>query len=88
MKTLPSWSRARACGGDDERYRALKETAARRRGKTIGAMIDEGFAQTGVKTIDRAAELVAEARKRSGLSEAAATALAVKETRAARRRRL
>lgn len=70
----------------DERYRALKESAARR-GKTIGALVDECLAQAGIKTIDRAAELVAEARKRSGLSEAAATALAVKETRAARRRR-
>ena len=70
----------------DERYRALKETAARR-GKTIGAMIDECLAHAGIKTSDRAAELVAQARKRSGLGEAAATALAVRETRAERRRR-
>ncbi len=70
----------------DERYRALKESAVRRR-KTIGAVIDECLAQAGIKRIDQATELVAAARKRSGLSEAAATALAVRETRATRRRR-
>jgi hypothetical protein len=70
----------------DARYRALKETAARR-GKTIGATIDECLERAGIKTVASAADLVARARERSGLSESAALALSVKETRAARRRR-
>jgi hypothetical protein len=70
----------------DARYRALKETAARR-GRTIGATIEECLDRAGIKTVASAAELVARSRQRSGLSEAAALPLAVKETRAARRRR-
>ena len=70
----------------DARYRALKETAARR-GKTIGATIDECLERAGIKTVASAADLVARARERSGMSESSAVALAVKETRAARRRR-
>lgn len=69
----------------DTRYRALKETAVRR-GKTIGATIEECLDRAGIKTVERAADLVAQARERSRLSEAAALALAVRETRAARRR--
>ena len=69
----------------DTRYRALKETAARR-GKTIGATIEECLDRAGIKTVARAADLVAQARQRSRLSEATALALAVQETRAARRR--
>jgi hypothetical protein len=70
----------------DSRYRALKETAARR-GKTIGATIEECLDRAGIKTVAGAADLVAQARQRSRLSESAALALAVRETRAARRRR-
>ncbi|MGH7331145.1 MAG: CopG family transcriptional regulator [Candidatus Rokuibacteriota bacterium] len=70
----------------DTRYRALKETAARR-GKTIGATIEECLDRAGIKTVASAAELVNRARQRSRLSEAAALALAVRETRAARRPR-
>jgi hypothetical protein len=70
----------------DARYRALKETAARR-GTTIGATIEECLDRAGIKSIANAADLVAQARRRSGLSERAAVALAVKETRATRRRR-
>lgn len=70
----------------DERYCALRATAARL-GKTIGAMIDECLAQAGIKTVAQAADLVARARQRSTLGEAAATTLAVRETRADRRRR-
>jgi hypothetical protein len=69
----------------DSRYRALKETAARR-GKTIGATIEECLDRAGIKTVARAADLVAQARQRSRLSETAALALALRETRAARRR--
>ena len=70
----------------DGRYQALKETAARR-GKTIGATIEECLDRAGSKTVASAADLVAQVRQRSSLSEAAAVALAVKETRATRRRR-
>ena len=70
----------------DARYRALKETAARR-GKTIGATIEECLDRAGIKTVAGAAELVAQARQRSRMSETAALAMAVSETRAARRRR-
>jgi hypothetical protein len=70
----------------DTRYRALKETAARR-GKTIGATIEECLDRAGIKTVAGAADLVAQARQRSRLSETAALALAVKEARAVRRRR-
>jgi hypothetical protein len=69
----------------DERYRALKETAARR-GTTIGATIEDCLDRAGIKTVTSAAELVARARQRSRLTGAAAVALAVRETRAARRR--
>lgn len=69
----------------DRRYRALKETAARR-GKTIGATIEECLDRAGIKTAAGAADLVAQARQRSRLSEAAAVALAVREGRAVRRR--
>jgi hypothetical protein len=69
----------------DTRYRALKETAARR-GKTIGATIEECLDRAGIKTAARAGDLLAQARQPSRLSEAAAVALAVRETRAARRR--
>lgn len=70
----------------DARYRALKETAARR-GTTIGATIEECLDRAGIKTVASAADLVAQARQRSRLGAAAALALAVKETRATRRRR-
>jgi hypothetical protein len=70
----------------DERYRALKETAARR-GKTIAATIDECLEHAGINTAASARDLVAKARQRSALNEDEAIALAVKETRAARRRR-
>ena len=70
----------------DTRYRALKETAARR-GKTIGATIEECLDRAGIKTAAGAAELVAQARQRMRMSEGSASALAVRETRAARRAR-
>ena len=71
----------------DTRYRALKDTAARSRGAVTGATIEDCLDRAGIKTAARAADLVAQARQRSRLSEAAALALAVKETRATRRRR-
>ena len=68
----------------DERHAALKEAAARRR-RTIGELIEESLEAYGVKTRRSAESLVAEARRRSGLTERGALELALRETRAARR---
>jgi Antitoxin ParD len=69
-----------------ESHRALKETAARR-GKSIRSLVQESLDAYGIKTRERAAALVARARRTSGLSEAEALRIAVGETRARRRRR-
>ena len=69
----------------DERHTALKQAAARRN-VTIGALIDESLERAGIKTSEAAASLVVEARRRSALNEATAVKLALRETRAARRR--
>ncbi len=69
-----------------ERHRALKEAAALR-STTIRSLVEESLDAYGIKTTSQAAELVARARKRSSMSEAEATRLAVQETRAHRRRR-
>ncbi len=69
-----------------EKHRALKETAVRQ-GKTIRSLVEESLDAYGIKTANQAAALVARARKRSAMSEAAAIKLAVSETRAQRRRR-
>jgi hypothetical protein len=70
----------------DTRYRALKETTVRR-GRTISATIEECLDRAGIKPVASAADLVAQVRQRSRLRETAALALAVRETRATRRRR-
>ncbi len=69
-----------------EKHRALKETAVRR-GKTIRSLVEESLDAYGIKTANQAAVLVARARKRSAMAEAAAIRLSVSETRAHRRRR-
>jgi hypothetical protein len=69
-----------------EKHRALKEAAARR-GKTIRSLVEESLDAYGIKTISQAAALVARARERSGMTEADALNLAVRETRAHRRSR-
>ena len=69
----------------DERHRALREAAVKR-GKTIGQLIEESLEFYGIKSARSAEELVAKARTRAALGEAEAVRLAVKETRAARRR--
>jgi hypothetical protein len=68
-----------------ERHRALKETAFRRN-KSIRSLIDESLDAYGVKTLGKAASLVARARERARLSEAAALRLAKRETKAHRKR--
>lgn len=68
---------------DESRYRALKEASAQR-GKTIGQLIDESLDFYGIKTRDDAIALVERARHRAKLTDAAATRLAIDETRSAR----
>lgn len=68
----------------DERHQALKEAAVRR-GKTIRELIEESLDCYGIKTTRRAAEYVAEARRKARLNEDEALALAVAETHAERR---
>ena len=68
-----------------ERHRALKEAAARLN-TTIRRLIEESLDSYGIKTTDSAVALVAAARARSRLTDAAAMSLAVRETRAERER--
>lgn len=67
----------------DERHRALKEAAARRR-TSITALIDESLEAYGVKTREAAEALVARARAHAALEDDAALALALDEVRKAR----
>lgn len=68
-----------------ERHRALKSAAARR-GKTIGELVDESLEASGIKPESSVADILARARAHSRLSVAAAEKLAVEEARKARHR--
>lgn len=70
---------------DDELHRALKETAARQ-GRTIGSIIEESLRLRGIRRQADARALVARARQAAGLGADEAMEVAVKETRAARKR--
>lgn len=65
---------------DDSLHQALKE-AATRQGRSIGKIIEESLMLRGIKPIKTARELVARARRQSGLSEQDALQLAIEETR-------
>jgi hypothetical protein len=65
-------------------YRALKEASAQR-AKTIGQLIEESLAFYGIKSREDARSLVQRARRRSGLNETQAMALAAKEVAAVRK---
>ena len=67
----------------DALHRALKESAARR-GTTIGGLVAESLEFYGIKTHEEAEELVAQARRHSGLDETEAIEISVTETRSAR----
>lgn len=69
----------------DERYRALKEAAAQR-GSTIGNLVDAALESYGIKSRDRAVDLVRRVRARSTLASADALALSLREQRAVRAR--
>jgi predicted transcriptional regulator len=68
---------------EDSLHQALKEAAARQ-GRSITKIIEESLVLRGIKPIDRARQLVAQARGRSRLSDEEAQDLAVEETRSAR----
>ncbi|MHB9148963.1 MAG: CopG family transcriptional regulator [Thermoleophilia bacterium] len=68
-----------------ERQQALKEAAARR-GTTITAIIDQSLELAGIRTRERAADIVARARAKARMGEQEAMDLAVRETAAARER--
>lgn len=70
---------------DDDLHRALKETAARR-GHPISKIIEESLRLRGIKSMATARELVQRGRAQADYSEAEATAIAVEETRAQRKR--
>lgn len=71
----------------DERYRALKQAAARR-GQTITEIVDQALELAGVNTREPVMEMLREAGRRSGLSADEAMELALRETRTYREERL
>jgi predicted transcriptional regulator len=70
---------------DDDLHRALKETAARQ-GRSIASIIEESLRLRGIQDQASARALVEQARQRAQLDSEEAMALAVEETRDARRR--
>ena len=68
---------------DDDLHRALKETAARQ-GRSIGKIIEESLKLRGIKSMENARHLVAQAREQAQCSEEEAIGLATEETRAHR----
>jgi len=70
----------------EERYRALKEASVQRN-KTIGELIDESLEFYGIKSRERARDLVRRARARAALSEPEAMKTARAEVDASRRKR-
>lgn len=70
---------------DDELHRALKETAARQ-GRSITSIIEESLRLRGIQDQASARALVDKARRRANLEPEEAMAVAIEETRAARRK--
>ena len=70
---------------DDSIHQALKEAAARQ-GRSIGKIIEEGLVLRGIKPMESARQLVARARANAALDDDEAIKIAVKETRATRKR--
>jgi plasmid stability protein len=69
---------------DDSLHQALKEAAARQ-GRSIGKIIEEGLLLRGIKPMESARQLVAQARGKAGCSDDEAMQLAVEETRTVRK---
>lgn len=70
---------------DDDLHRALKETAARQ-GRSITSIIEESLRLRGIQDQASARALVDKARRRANLEPEEAMAVAIQETRAARRK--
>jgi hypothetical protein len=70
---------------DDSIHQALKEAAARQ-GRSIGKIIEEGLVLRGIKPMESARQMVARARRNAARDDDDALSIAVKETRAARKR--
>lgn len=70
---------------DDDLHRALKETAARQ-GRSITSIIEESLRLRGIQDQASARALVDKARRRAKLEPEEAMAVAIEETRAARRK--
>ncbi len=70
----------------DRTHRALREAAARQ-GRSMAAIIEESLEFRGILPSETAREIVARARSSSGLTDAEAMAIAVRETRQHRRAR-
>jgi plasmid stability protein len=70
---------------DDDLHRALRETAARQ-GRSIASIIEESLRLRGIQPLENARALVAQAREHAQFEADEALALAVEETRDARRR--
>jgi len=64
---------------DDDLHRSLKETAARQ-GRSIGKIIEESLHLRGIKQVESAVNLVAQARANAQCNEKDAVRLAVEET--------
>jgi hypothetical protein len=70
---------------DDSIHQALKEASARQ-GRSIGKIIEEGLVLRGIKPMESARQLVARARSNAARDDDEALNIAVRETRAARKR--
>jgi hypothetical protein len=70
---------------DDSIHQALKEAAARQ-GRSIGKIIEEGLVLRGIKPMESARQMVARARCNAARDDDEALNIAVRETRAARKR--
>jgi len=70
---------------DDDLHRALKESAARQ-GRSITSIIEESLRLRGIQDQASARVLVEKARQQADLEPEEATAVAIEETRAARRK--
>jgi len=70
---------------DDDLHRALKESAARQ-GRSITSIIEESLRLRGIQDQASARVLVEKARQQADLEPEEAMAVAIEETRAARRK--
>ena len=68
---------------DDAIHQSLKMAAARQ-GRPIGKIIEEGLLLRGIKPLESARDLVAQARMNAHLSEEDALSIGISETNAVR----